>query len=165
MDPKQFTIKITQMTVNLKKAIDDDLPKILGNKAASMFRQNFQDEGFFGTKWKEVKRRQPMTVTVTLKSGKKKKKQLPCAKGADGKRKILTGRTGNLGRSIQYKVSKAQVTIYSDTKYGKAHNIGDMTGRGHKVKMPKRQFIGDHPKLHAELEKLTTQYINKIIGK
>ncbi|MCQ2976332.1 MAG: phage virion morphogenesis protein, partial [Bacteroidales bacterium] len=84
------------------------------------------------------------------------------AKGADGRRKILTGKTGNLGRSIKYRIEPHQVIIFSDVKYAKAHNEGDMTGRNHKVKMPKRQFIGSHPVLKNELEKIINNYIYNI---
>jgi len=32
--------------------------------------------------------------------------------------------------------------IYSDRKYAAIHNRGGMAGRGHKVKIPKREFLG-----------------------
>lgn len=93
-----------QMSVN--SAIVKDLPKLIGNKAVMMFKQNFQEEGFFGQKWKEVKRRQD-----------------PKTKGAARFRAILTG-SGDLGRSVKMQVATSSFTIYSDLPYSSTHNDG-----------------------------------------
>lgn len=162
MNHTQFTIHLEKLVETLQNAIADDLPEILGNKAASMFRQNFQNEGFFGKPWKEVKRRQPQIKIITLKNGQKVRKVVE-PKGADGKRKILTGRTGNLGRSIRYKTSKGKAIVYSDVVYAKIHNEGGKAGRNHKVAIPKRTFIADSPQLEAELKKLITKHLNGLM--
>ena len=192
MNHTQFTIHIEKLTEAIQNAITHDLPEILGNKAASMFRQNFQNEGFFGKKWGEVRRRHPEF-------------KFP---GADGSRKILSGRTGNLGRSIRYKVGKGQAVVYSDAVYAKIHNEGGeipvtakmkkyfwamyyqtkgkTVGRtkkqrdiltkqaklyramalkkiGSAIKIPKRHFLGKSPKPEAELKKLITKHLSGII--
>lgn len=163
MNHTKFTVHIEKLTEAIQNAITRDLPEILGNKAASMFRQNFQNEGFFGKSWKEVKRRIHRTRTIKLKSGKRKTLYIPPAKGADGRRKILTGKTGNLGRSIRYKVGKGQAIVYSDVVYAKIHNEGGKAGRNHKVTIPKRPFLANSPKLEAELKKLITKHLSGII--
>lgn len=120
---------------------------LIGNKAVELFKENFQTESFFGKKWKEVKRRQP-----------------PIAKGAAGVRKILTGNTGNLGRSVKYKVLPGKVEVYSDLKYSAAHNYGTTTaGKGHRTTIPQRQFLGKHKILIQSVKKEIDDEINKII--
>ena len=57
MTPDEFQSKLTGITVEINRAVNHDLPLIVGNKAVDMFKQNFQEEGFFGGKWKDVKRR------------------------------------------------------------------------------------------------------------
>ena len=83
MNHTQFTVHIEKLTEAIQNAITRDLPEILGNKAASMFRQNFQNEGFFGKKWGEVRRRHPEF-------------KFP---GADGSRKILSASASSTCRS------------------------------------------------------------------
>ena len=112
-----------------------------------MFKDNFQKESFFGRAWKEVKRR------------------LQGVKGAAGRRKILTGPTGNLGRSIQATPRDGSVTIHSDLPYASAHNDGTSNaGRSHNVRIPQRQFIGESPELTDALEKKIEQEINKALN-
>ena len=164
MTPEQFSKHLALMNERLKKAMNDDIPKIVANKATSLFKQNFREEGFFGKKWKEVKRRMPHTVTYKTKSGKVKTRIAPVGKGADGRRKILTGRTGNLGRSIRWKVEPRKAVIYSDLPYSEAHNEGtNNAGRSHNVHIPQRQFIGDHTKIDEMVKKTIEDQMGKIM--
>jgi len=57
MTPDQFNKHLAHLNINIKKAINTGLPRMAGNEAARLFRQNFQKEGFFGAKWQEVNRR------------------------------------------------------------------------------------------------------------
>lgn len=149
MNLSEMRDKMAQMKVNIERAISDDLPKIIGNRVVRMTKQNFQEEGYFGKRWKEVKRRQ----------GHKR------SNGADGHRKILTGRTGDLGRSIKAKPEKGAVTIYSDLPYSAAHNEGtNNAGRGHKTRIPQRQFLGDHPQVQQATHDIIEREISKIIN-
>lgn len=80
--------------------------------------------------------------------------------------KILTGPTGNLGRSIQFIPRDGSVTIESDLPYSSAHNEGtNNAGRYHNVRIPRRQFIGEDPKLTAAIEKKITEEISKALNK
>ena len=125
-DPDKY---FAQLAVKVEEAVMHDAPLIIGNELVKAFKQNFQDEGFFGQKWQDVKRRTNPT---------KGKEHL-----ADARRKILTGRTGNLGRSIRKEVRDGSVRIYSDLPYSAAHNEGTTTaGRGRHTVIPQRQFIG-----------------------
>ncbi len=121
MNPNEFSRHLRRMNDEVRRAVNSDIPKKVAAKAVSLFKQNFQDEGFFGRKWKDVQRRQTHTVSYKTKSGVKTR-TVPPAKGADGQRRILTGRTGDLGRSIRWKTEPGRAVIYSDLPYAAAHN-------------------------------------------
>lgn len=140
---------VKKLEDNAREILDyagNEAPRILGNTAKNFFAENFQKEGFVNGglhKWQDVKRR--------LNPPKKTKRP------ADAQRKILTG-TGALGRSIERKAGKKQVSILSELPYAKAQNEGaDNAGRRRNVRIPKRQFMGDS----AELDKLIRKEINR----
>jgi len=160
MSTTTYSADFAGLKVEFKNACNRILIKA-GNEIALMIKENFLNEGFFGQHWQEVKRRQPRTIIVKTKSGRKKK-TIPCAKGAAGKRRILTGDTGNLRRSIRYKVTDNKLIIYSDVVYAKIHNEGGMAGRGLKTKIPKRQFIGPHPQLDKKIKSIIENELKKI---
>lgn len=149
MQIQDFSHHLQQLEVNLKRQLQHDLPSKLGNIAVRLFKENFQKESFFGRAWKEVKRRLN-----------------PQTRGAAAHRKILTGPTGNLGRSIQYTPRDGSVTIESDLPYSSAHNEGTTNaGRSHNVRIPQRRFIGESPELTAAIEKKITEEISKALNK
>lgn len=129
--PEQFQKFLENLPEELEEVVSEILPVIIGKNAVDIYKENFQLQGFQNKEveyWADVKRRT---------EGK--------SKGADTTRKILTGRTGDLGRSIEYAVAaKGSVKIYSDLPYADAHNSGtDNAGRHRNVKIPQRKFIGD----------------------
>lgn len=150
MSPEQFKIRLEQQQHKLALAINRRLPAIIGKKAVDMFTENFQNEGFQNANlepWKEVKRRQN-----------------PRTKGAAKNRKILTGKTGDLGRSIKYDPGEASVTIYSDVPYAAVHNEGLRAGRGAGFQMPQRQFIGDSLEVDEMIETEIDNMMNQILN-
>lgn len=150
---------MARFTKKLEKAVNTDAPKRAGQVAVRMFKQNFKEEGFFGDKWKDVKRRTNPPKPRKGKKGKKAGK----GKKAASKRPILTGPTGNLGRSIHYEAGHGEVTIISDLPYSAVHNEGLRAGRGKGFQMPRRQFIGDHDKLSkAVAEAIQKEIIDKM---
>ena len=109
MQIQDFSKHLEGIEDAVKRQLELDLPKKLGNLAVRMFKENFQkEESLFGRAWKEVKRR------------------LQGARGAAGHRKILTGPTGNLGRSIQFIPRDGSVTIESDLPYSSAPDVADV---------------------------------------
>ena len=131
MDGDEFGTHLLHMAEEAQRFISDDAPIIMGKIARDVFTENFQNEGFTDTvneSWEEVKRRLN-----------------PKTKGAAATRKILTGDTGDLGMSIEYKnAGNGEVTIVSDKVYSKAQNEGTTNaGRSHNVVIPARKFIGD----------------------
>jgi len=145
MNPKQFSIMLTKKGQQIEEFINRNLPITIGKNAVDLFKNNFEEEGFFGEKWKEVKRRLDPRIT-----------------GARSSRKILTGDTANLGRSIHYKTEGPAVIIYSDLKYAAAHNKGTTTaGRGNRTTIPKRQFIGHAKQIDDMVENEINKFFNQ----
>lgn len=150
-------------TRKIKKAIRRDAPRVAGKEAVKLFKQNFQDEGFFGKRWKEVQRRRVVEVSYRTKKGKRRSKYRTKAKGADGKRRILTGRTGGMGRSFVAEVRDGKAWIINTTPYSAVHNEGLRAGRGGGFIMPRRQFMGDHRRLREALSKeVESEIIRKL---
>ncbi|GHT04846.1 hypothetical protein AGMMS49525_11590 [Bacteroidia bacterium] len=173
MTPEEFQKKLKGLETEFKDLFQAAAPRIIGVVAVREFKKNFQDGGFFGERWKEVKRRSnpPEYKSKTITRGKQKGE---VRKTAWMRRKILTGATGDLGRSIKVKsASNGQVIIWTDPvkfthskePYGRVHNEGLRAGRGAGFTMPQRQFIGDHPKLReaiiTELDRKLHEIINK----
>ena len=145
VDPNKY---FARLPLRIARALQKDIPRKVANKVAAAFRRNFQTESFFGKAWKDVKRR---TEPRSSQVGK-----------ADSRRKILTGRTGNLGRSIKTELRDGECVIISDLEYSAAHNDGTNTaGRGNHTTIPQRQFMGHHP----EVDQIIKETIGKTIQK
>ena len=148
MSPEQFQQELNRLEKEFKELFEKYAPTIAGKTAVSWFKKNFQNEAWGRVKWTEVQRRTPGTATYKSAS-----KHHP----ARTTRKILTGDTGDLGRSIEIKsVSNGQVVIWtapsafgSKEPYGRVHNEGLRAGRGKGFIMPKRQFMGESEELNA----------------
>jgi phage gpG-like protein len=127
----------------------NDAPHVVGTEAVKHFKQSFHDEAFSDKSskdmpWQEVKRRKNAKKSDT---------------SAGARRKILTGKSGDLGDSITYSVEGNVVNITSDKVYAEVHNKGLKAGRGKGFTMPKRQFIG----IAVLLKRKWTTKINKFL--
>ena len=138
MTPDEFKRHFAGIKIQLDKAIQRELPIKIGNKAVKMFKQNFVNEGYFGEKWKDVRRR----------TNPPKHSHRP----DNAHRKILTG-TGALGRKIKLKIEPATALVYSPLDYAEIHNEG---GRTRHAVIPKRQFMG----AHQDIKKMAVDTIN-----
>ncbi len=116
LTPQQFQQRLEKHAQELSKLIQDDLPIIIGKMAVDHFKLNFQNEAWGREKWQEVKRRLQPSKKGYQRAGKR--------------RKILSGDTGQLGRSIQYTPESGKVTIHSDLIYSAVHNYGLRAGKG-----------------------------------
>lgn len=50
--------------------------------------------------------------------------------------------TGRLRKSIDYAATPKEVMVGSNAAYARIHQMGGKTGKGHKVTMPARPFLG-----------------------
>lgn len=55
--------------------------------------------------------------------------------------KTLTN-SGRLRRSIDYAATSDKVMVGSNLAYARIHQLGGKTGKGHKVDMPARPYLG-----------------------
>ncbi len=136
--------------------LENTAPRLAGAIAIKHAEENFQREGLGGRPWKEVQRRKPGTAAYRSNA-----KHHP----ARLTRKILTGDTGDLGRSLQAEYGKGTVTIFSDKIYAKVHNEGLHAGRGAGFTMPKRQFLSDGKMLTDIVKETIAGEYNKIFSK
>ncbi|WP_053404983.1 phage virion morphogenesis protein [Persicobacter sp. CCB-QB2] len=132
---KEFIDKITKLHHYLQDEVKDDIGMLAVEHAKGSFQnEGFSDKSKNDNRWKEVGRRQG--------SGD----------GAAAKRKILTGETGDLGRSPDYKKTAQGVEIISDKEYAQVHNEGGTSGRkSAPFKMPARPFIKQSDLLNAKI--------------
>ncbi len=164
MTPEQFQNEIKRLENEFKDLFEKNAPTIAGKTAVKYFKKNFQNEAWGRVAWKEVQRRTPGTKANKYAAKRHK---------ARTTRKILTGDTGDLGRSIEIKsVQKGQVVIWtapnefgSKEPYGRVHNEGLRAGRGKGFIMPKRQFMGESEQLNtliiSELERKLKQIASR----
>lgn len=164
------------------------LPVMVGREAVSHFKENFNQEGFVDNglnKWKDVKRRDPSSrwygfeykgqkrVSYRFKRDKrtgktyraKQQKKLNFSRAATI-RKILSGSTGELKRSIRYIPGSGKVSITSDKPYAYVQNYGGpIRIFGKKtVMLPPRPFIGDSKKLSGKVGKIIVKGLDKILN-
>jgi len=163
MSPEEFKKYFAEIQIKINRS-QKDILRIVGNDVRELFRKNFESQGFFGKGWYEVNRRKLTQKKYKTKGGKVKFKLVPAAKGAAATRKILHGQGRNLSRSLKIKISGNTVTISSDLAYSAAHNEGtENAGRSRNVKIPQRQFMGNHPQVESLIKKTIETEINKIL--
>ncbi|MBI3771465.1 MAG: phage virion morphogenesis protein [Gammaproteobacteria bacterium] len=70
---------------------------------------------------------------------------------------------GHLMGSITYNVSGDSVAIGTNRKYGAIHQFGDMAGRGRKVKIPARPFLGLSRTDRIEVDHIMRSYVQGVM--
>lgn len=151
MNLHELEVNLKQLTKNLEDFANDIAPQVVGKTAKDFYKESFQKQGFTGdslTSWKEVKRREAPSRPDRAASS----------------RNILTGATGNLGRSIDYACEKGKVTITAEVfsatgfNYAPVHNWGT-------PKMPQRQFVGESETLNRIILDKIKERIKEITNK
>ncbi len=166
MTPEQFQQHLKSLETEFKELYAKVAPRAAGVVAVRLFKENFQQEGFFV---KSEKGRQQLALKRVIGGNKGEVR----AANAWGRRRILTGATGDLGRSIEYKLqSNGTVLIFTDPSifgsrepYGRVHNEGLRAGRGSGFTMPKRQFIGNHPTLRKAIAEEIERKLQEITNR
>lgn len=142
------------------KKLTDNIVEQVSTDLNDLFDKNFDDEGFFGNKWKKRK---------------STKESHP-----------ILGKTSNAGLrgSINKKVTGNEISFTSSKPYASIHNEGGIIkatqnvnpfsrkvkgktqsvkgfSRNVSINMPQRQFIGDHPKVKASIENIIDMEMKK----
>lgn len=153
MTLKDFDKKFQDIADKVPDFIQNLAPRIAGQVALDHAKENFQRQSFDGRPWQEVQRRIPGSKTYRANA-----RRHP----ARLSRPILTGDTGDLGRSLQFSVSNGQATIFSDKIYAKVHNEGLRAGCGKGFIMPQRQFLGTSQNLEQDIKQQILQQFQNL---
>lgn len=189
LTPQQFTRHLQQQADKVKAYIDQKAPRIIGVEAKNHFKQNFMDQAFTDTSpvpWKPAKRTNPSSVWYGFMYGARTRtpNNHPKRWKAKGKykarkanpitnysptartRRTLSGMTGDLKESIQYRTETGKAIIFSNLPYADVHNEGGQAKVFGKktVRLPKRQFIGHSIKLNARIKQIMQRDINQIMA-
>lgn len=169
---------LSEIERQIASYVKNDLPRMAGKIGVDEFRGNFYRRSFRNNglhRWPDVKRRDPSSPWYGFQykgerreKGKtdrsKSKKKLNFSNAAT-QRGILIGPGSNLMRSITVRETSPQrVVIGTDLPYAEVHNEGGyirVFGKA-KVKVPKRQFIGESRELMQVLEKKLLRDIDRI---
>ena len=136
--------------MDIKKKILKDLRVELSDE----FDKNFQRKAFFTRKWPPRKRHNRKGTLLMV--------------------------TGKLRRSIRCTMGNDSVTWETSEKYAAIHNYGGIIYvkphhrtihrngkairrqvKGYSYKMPRRQFLGDHPEVHRRAEAVVQRNLKK----
>ena len=149
MTPLQFELHLRRNKEALGRLITRTLPVKAGTIAVQHFRDNFRQEGFVDSSlqpWKPAKRKSD-------------------PKNPDNAYKTLLSLRNNLYKSIQKKVAPGVATVYTNVPYAAAHNEGtNRAGRNHRVRIPKRQFMGQSKQLDDKVRKMIDSEVSKVIN-
>lgn len=123
----------------LEEKVKQSIPKMLdqvASKSIEEFVKNITDEGFFGVRWIDNRRKSH----ILLKSG-------------------------TLRSSIRVlKKGQNRRMVGSNLPYASVHNFGGTIQRsGYSIKMPQRKFIGDSPLLNRKLNFIIMSNLKKAI--
>ncbi len=110
------------------------LPRQIGIVILRQTKLNFRRQAFFEKKWPKRKSNSPRN---------------------QGRNLLID--TGILRNSLRSEVRGKTVTIFSDVPYATVHNQGGPT-----YTMPKRQFLGTHPKQQEAINKMISKRIQKV---
>jgi phage gpG-like protein len=189
LTPQQFIRHLQQHSAAVRKYMEQDAPRLAGIEAVNHFRQSFLDGGFTDSSlqpWQPAKRTDtaskwygfqygsrtkppgshPKRAEATKPYKARKANPITNYSPAAAKRKTLSGLTGDLHQSIQYRTQTGKAIIFSNLPYANVHNEGGQAKVfGRKAfKMPKRQFIGHSQRLIDNLTNMMIKDINKIIN-
>jgi len=131
-----FLKELKEKQANFRK-LQRVLPKILGEQAASHFKQGFERGG-------------GMTDAGSWKPRKRQER----ARTKDVNQRATLVKSGVLKKDIKRRKTSWAETVVSTSAltedYASVHNQGLRAGRGKGFTMPKREFIGESARLRAK---------------
>ncbi|HSW64964.1 MAG TPA: phage virion morphogenesis protein [Dissulfurispiraceae bacterium] len=180
--------KIEQSVRRLHRYMENRVPRIVGTEAVNHFKESFDNQAFTDlnpSAWKPAKRTRPYSPWFGFEAGARTR--VPAnhpRRGGKGKykarkpnpitnyspaairRKTLSGATGDLRDSIQYRIEGNSVFVFSNLPYAQVHNTGgNISVFGRKTtRLPQRQFIGQSIKLTARVKHLVMKDINIVLN-
>lgn len=136
----------------------------VANDGLNFFVSSFTNQGFTNRslqKWQPRKINQLYLKRATKNAQPKKNKKgysnLILTTQAKRTDKAILVQRGKLRRSMRKQVSGLTVTWSNSQPYAQIHNEGGMAGRGKKVKIPQRQYMGESEVL---MDQFTNTFLN-----
>jgi phage gpG-like protein len=174
-----MSIKITgkhpsQITADIKKAVQDIIPEKVKQIGLKHFDDSFKSQGWEGTAWAKRKRetRRTRGKALLISSGRLRRS----IRGVSSPNKVVFStdvpyaQIHNEGGTIQ---RSAMSRLYLQNRATKGKNkgrysYGTKRGRGltigaYSVKMPKRQFVGISTKLNNDIITMIEKELKKAI--
>lgn len=140
-----FKMDMTALMCGLNVAIaqanrSQDLMDTIGETFVSSTQQRFQDGiGPDGKKWQQSKRA-----------------------AAEGGQTLV--KSAQLRNSISYEASPQMVCVGSNKIYARIHQLGGKAGRGRKVTIPERPYLGINDEDRAEIKALMVEELKSMFG-
>jgi phage gpG-like protein len=132
-----------------------------GAEMLNFYKDSWRNQGFTDkslVKWERRKMprlyRKGSTITKKDRSTRTINKAARKTITNDSKRAILVGqaRDTRLKNSLKKKVTGLTIETNTDKVYAQVHNEGGNAGRGRKVRIPQRQYMGESETLYKKLE-------------
>lgn len=137
----------------------EKVSKVVAEQMVTNTKKRFEDQHDPDRKpWKPLS---PVTIKARLGGSKAYTKKGQLRKAAArrvAKMKILIV-NANLLNSIQWKVNGGQVIWGTNVPYAKVHNFGGPAGRGLKVNIPARPFMGINRADQLFIEKTVSRFL------
>lgn len=165
-DEKQIEFTVNDQALRAQLARIGDaavnvtpLLKIAGQHMRGSIDRTFRDQGSPAGSWT------PLAAATLRKTGKRVKGQ--GARGLQGalgranfnaSRKILIA-SGRLKNSITQSVQERTLTIGTNLRYARIHQLGGKAGRGRKVRIPARPYLVFRPEDAAAIVRKMDAYI------
>ncbi len=139
--------------------------KLIGERLSLSTKERFQNStGPDGSRWK------PNAVATLLGYAGKYSKSFRkdgriSTKGAAriAGKKPLIGETGELSGGINYQMISDGVAVYSPMEYAAIHQFGGQAGRGRKVTIEARPFLGLSAQDETMIESTVENYLRGVL--
>lgn len=152
--------KLRQMRKLDQRAILEELGSYLVSSTMQRFRQSESPDG---VAWQRHAYNTRLTRIGGRKGFKKSGGLTARARRLLGGMKPLIDR-GHLMRSITYSASADQVAIGTNLIYGAIHQFGGQAGRGHKVTIPARPYLGFSRADRLIIDRIITRRVQEVMG-
>lgn len=134
----------------------------IGVKATELFDRNFEQQGFFGKKWQSRKNNSDPGRGILMGRGSGRLRKGVKTPQRNGNSLVWNfdvpyAKIHNEGGTIK---TTQSVRAHSRTVNGKEQKVRSFT-RNMNIKMPQRQFVGDHPQLRLAIETIVERNIKK----
>lgn len=147
--------RILERTRDLRPALDE-AAAVVENSTRARFRQQHDPQG---NPWTPLSRR-----TLERRGGRTRKEQ----RSIRGQRAATSAQilidTARLLRSITRQVDATEASVGTNVVYGRIHQLGGKAGRGHRVRIPARPYLGLSHEDREEVRLILSRHLATAMG-